>query len=159
MMNFTAILVAAFIPLIIGFVWYGPLFGKIWMKECGFVKEDLQKGNFVKILLLSFFFSILLSSIIPVLTIHQMGAFNLIGGPGATTVLPSYDAFMADYGSHFRTFKHGVVHGVIAGLFFALPLIAINGLFERKSWKYILIHTGYWVITLAIMGGIICAWK
>lgn len=159
MMNFIAILVAAFVPLTIGFVWYGPLFGKAWMKECGFVKEDLQKGSFIKILLLSLFFSLLLSSMIPILTIHQMGALSLIGGPSATDILPSYDAFMADYGSHFRTFKHGVLHGVIAGLFFALPLIAINGLFERKSWKYILIHSGYWVITLAIMGGIVCAWK
>jgi hypothetical protein len=37
-------------------------------------------------------------------------------------------------------------------------MIAINGLFERKSWKYILIHSGYWIVTLTIIGSLICGW-
>jgi hypothetical protein len=37
-----------------------------------------------------------------------------------------------------------------------LPLIGINSLFERKSFKYIFIHTGYWIISLALMGGVLC---
>jgi hypothetical protein len=71
---------------------------------------------------------------------------------------PSFAAFMADYGTAFRTFKHGALHGFMTGLFFAFPMLAINGLFERKSWKYIFVHAGYWILTLTIMGGIICAW-
>jgi hypothetical protein len=37
-------------------------------------------------------------------------------------------------------------------------MIAINGLFERKSWQYIFIHSGYWIISLMIMGAVVCAW-
>lgn len=66
---------------------------------------------------------------------------------------------MADYGDAFRYFKHGALHGLMTGIFFALPITAINALFEQKSWKYILINAGYWMVTLTIMGGIICAWK
>ena len=93
------------------------------------------------------------------LTIHQMGALGMVGGPSKVNeVLPSYTAFMADYGTAFRTFKHGALHRLISGLFFAFPMIAINGLFERKSWKYIFIHSGYWIVTLTIMDAIICGW-
>ena len=83
----------------------------------------------------------------------------MIGGdPTMEGVLPSYQAFMDDYGSSFRTFKHGALHGLLAGLFLVLPIVGTNGLFERKSWKYILINTGYWTVALIIMGAIICGW-
>jgi len=64
---------------------------------------------------------------------------------------------MTKYGEVHRTFTHGMVHGGMGTIFIAFPIIAINGLFERRSWKYILIHTGYWLISLVLMGGVICA--
>ena len=30
--------------------------------------------------------------------------------------------FMSKYGTNFRTFQHGMVHGLIAGFFIALPI-------------------------------------
>ena len=72
--------------------------------------------------------------------------------------LPSYEAFMADYGNAFRTYKHGALHGILAGIFVALPIIGTNALFERKRAKYILINSGYWIVTMGIMGAIICGW-
>jgi len=60
------------------------------------------------------------------------------------------------YGSNFRTFKHGAFHGILASLMLALPLIGINALFERKGFKYIAINVGYWIVSFAIMGGIVC---
>lgn len=48
---------------------------------------------------------------------------------------------------------------VFTGLFFVLPITAINSLFEQKSWKYILVTSGYWMVSLTIMGAIICGWK
>ncbi len=70
----------------------------------------------------------------------------------------TFKAFMNEYGSAFRTYKHGALHGFMSGLLFAFPVIAINSLFERKSWKYIFIHSDYWMLTLTIMGAIICGW-
>ena len=66
---------------------------------------------------------------------------------------------MNDYGDAFRTFKHGAFHGILAGLFISLPVIATNCLFEQKSFKYAAITSGYWIVVMSIMGGIICAWK
>ncbi|WP_415060531.1 DUF1761 domain-containing protein [Flavobacterium sp.] len=158
-MNFYAILVAAISTLLVGFVWYGPLFGKAWMAETGFTEEELKKGSMVKIFGLTFVFSLFLAMIMQVLCIHQFGPLGLIGGPDfIETAKPSYAAFMADYGNAFRTYKHGALHGFMSGLFLALPLVAINGLFERKSWKYIFIHAGYWTVVMTIMGAIVCGW-
>jgi hypothetical protein len=44
----------------------------------------------------------------------------------------------------------------MGGLTLALPIIGINALFERRGFKYIAINVGYWVVSMAIMGGIIC---
>lgn len=110
-----------------------------------------------KIFGLALLFALMIATVMPANVIHQTGALSMLGG-SAEGALPSYAAFMADYGNEFRTFKHGVFHGVLIGIFFALPLIGTNALFERKGAKYIFINSGYWIVTLAIMGGIICAW-
>ena len=157
--NFYAVLVAAAVPLVIGFIWYSPpLFAKTWMREAKLTDEDL-KGSMVKVFGLTYIFSIMIAMMMQALTIHQLGAYGLVGGPeGAEKALPSFAAFMADYGTVFRTFKHGALHGCMSGIFLAFPLIAINGLFERKSWKYIFINSGFWILSMTIMGAIVCGW-
>ena len=158
--NFMAILVAAIVPLILGFIWYNPkTFGTVWMREAEMTEAKMKSGNMAVIFILSFILSILLAFFTQFLTIHQTGVVSLIGGnPAAESVLPSFQAFMDDYGTDFRTFKHGALHGLLAGVFFVLPIMATNGMFERKSWKLIFINTGYWTVALTIMGAIVCGW-
>ncbi|NNC49486.1 MAG: DUF1761 domain-containing protein [Flaviramulus sp.] len=158
-LNFPAILVAAVSALFVGFIWYNPkVFGNAWMAAAGLSEEQLKGGNMVKIFILAFIFAFLLAMTMMQMSIHQTGALSLVGGD-ASLAKPSYAAFMADYGDAFRTFKHGALHGVFAGIFVALPIIGTNALFERKSGKYILINAGYWIVTLGIMGAIVCGWK
>ena len=156
--NFVALLISAIVTLVVGFIWYSPkVFGTIWMKENNLTQEELRKGSMLKIFGLTYIFSLMITMTLMSLTIHQSGAIGMVGGPPLIdSAKPSFAAFMADYGMAYRTFKHGALHGFMSGLFFAFPLIGINGLFERKSWKYIFIHTGYWLITLTLMGGIVC---
>jgi len=158
--NFLAIFVASLIPLILGFLWYNPaVFGKAWMKESGMTEEKMKGGNMGVIFGVSFLLSLLLAFFTQVFTIHQFGALGMIGGdPTVEGVLPSFQAFMDDYGTNFRTFKHGAFHGFLTGLFFVLPILAINGLFERNSWKHTFINVGYWTLALTIMGAIVCGW-
>lgn len=159
-MNWIAVFVSALATLVVGFIWYNPkVFGTVWMKETGLTQDELAKGNMLKIFGLTYIFSLMIVIIKSSLTIHQSGALGMIGGPmKINEALPSFNAFMTDYGTAYRTFKHGALHGFMSGLFFAFPMIAINGLFERKSWKYILIHSGYWIVTLTIIGSLICGW-
>lgn len=157
-LNPLAMLVAATSALIIGFIWYNPkVFGITWMREAGMTEEKVKGGNMAKIFIMAFIFAFLLSMALPGIVIHQMGAFSLV--QGEIGILPSYETFISDYANEFRTFKHGALHGTLVGIFIALPIIGTNALFERKSAKYIFVNSGYWIVTLAIMGGIICAWK
>ena len=158
--NFLAILVAAIVPLVLGFVWYNPKFlGTVWMREAEMTEEKMKSGNMAVIFGLSLVLSILLAFFVQMLTIHQFGALGMIGGdPTIEGILPSYQAFMDDYGSAFRTYKHGALHGLLAGIFFVFPIMATNGMFERRSWKLTFINAGYWTLALTIMGAIVCGW-
>ena len=155
-MNITPIIVATLATLTVGFVWYGPLFGKAWMKENNFTEAELKNGNMLKIFGLTVLFSFFIAFFIPNFAIHQMGVFQLVGGDITN---PNYITMMESHGNAFKSFKHGALHGFMASVLFAFPMIAINGLFERKSWKYIFIHSGYWAVCITLMAGIICAWK
>ncbi|PQB08291.1 hypothetical protein BST83_15020 [Polaribacter filamentus] len=160
-MNFYIFFLAALVPLVIGFVWYGPLFGNAWMKELGFTKESLANKNIVLTLILSYVFSLFLAIFLLPATIHQMGVYSTLAGePGFAEstgeAFTYFQDFLSNYGDRFRTFKHGALHGVLSGLFLAMPVIAIIAMFERKSVKYVAINAGYWIVTLAIMGGLIC---
>jgi hypothetical protein len=155
--NPLAMLVAALSALVVGFIWYNPkVFGKAWQQASGITDEQIKGGNMAKIFGLAFIFAFLLSTALPGIVTHQMGVFSL--AQGELGMLPSYDAFLLDYGNEFRTFKHGVFHGVLTGIFIALPILGINALFERKSAKYIFINAAYWIVTLGLMGGILCGW-
>ena len=157
-MNLLALIAAAFIPMITGFIWYNPKFlGTIWMRECGLNEEKLKNANMIVIFVVSLFLSFLIGFFLQMVTIHQYGAMGMMGGDVAKAK-PSYAAFMNDYGMAFRSFGHGALHSAIAAVFFVFPIIAINAMFERKSWKYIFLNAGYWLITLVLMGGLICGW-
>lgn len=161
--NWLIAVIAAIIPLVIGFVWYSPmLFHKAWMKENNFTEESLKGGNMLLIFGLSFVLSILIAVTLHMFTIHQWGAYSTLMKSGERALsgadLTYFENFMTTYGGRFRTFGHGALHGILTGVFLVLPVMATNALFERKSFKYVAINAGYWIVTLALMGGIICKW-
>lgn len=156
--NFLAILVAAISALVVGFVWYNPkVFGTAWMHAADMTDEKIKSANMGKIFVMALIFALLLAMSMLTLTIHQTGAMGMVGGD-IENALPSYTAFMADYGAAHRTFGHGALHGFFAAVFIVLPVLGTNALFERKGAKYILVNSGYWMVTMAIMGAIVCGW-
>lgn len=156
-MNFYAILVAAVVNMVVGMIWYNPkLFGNAWMQEIGMTEESAKSGNMLKIFGFSFVFAFLIAFSLPASVIHEFGAAQLNGGDVTN---PAYLEYVAACGEKFRSFKHGALHGAMLGVFFVFPIIGMNGMFEHRSWKYIFIHAGYWILALTLMGGIICGWK
>lgn len=160
--NYLYLALAALVPMVMGFIWYGPLFGKAWMKQMGFTEESLKGGNMVLIFILSYVFSFMLAFFLQFLVVHQLGAFSSMMGSGATELTSEaaadYQGFLAKYGANYRSFKHGLLHGALTGVFLILPVLATQAMFERKTFKYIAINAGYWIICLGIMGGIVCQW-
>ncbi len=160
--NFLITGLAALIPMILGFIWYNPkVFGTAWMNACGFTQEDLKGGNMALIFILSYIFSFFLAFILNTFVIHQFGFFSsIINEPGLTeTGTETYQYaqdYMSKYGNNFRTFGHGALHGTMIGLMVVLPVMGTNALFERKGFKYMAVNIGYWIVCLALMGGVIC---
>ena len=130
--NWLSVLISSLIPIVIGFIYYHKyLFGKTWMKSLNINEEDLKKGNKVLIIGLSLIMSFLLSVFL----------INFNNSPGQE--------------GEFDTFVHGAWHGFFVSFVVGMPIIFITGLFEIKKIKNLLINAIYWIITLAIMGGIL----
>jgi hypothetical protein len=126
----------ALIPMAVGFLWYNPkTFQNAWMGTINMTEAKMAKGNMGLIFGLSFLMALLLTMPLSYFANHPTPAY---GGDA------SYD-----------TFQHGVAHGVLLTLFFALPVIATKALFEQRNFKYVLINTGYWLVTLSLMCGVL----
>lgn len=121
--NLLAILVAASTGFLIGGLWYGPLFGKVWMTEHGLTEEQLRTGNMIKIYGLTFAFSVLSAVFLG----HLLAFFDT---NARSTLMISV----------------GIALGYI------IPAIGTNYLFSRKSGKLFAIDAGYWLIFYAAMG-------
>jgi len=163
--NFLAVLVAALVPMIMGFIWYNPkVLGNAWMQSAGLNEEKLKGANMGVIFGLSFVLSFLLAFFIQPMVIHQFHVASVfydyqeqikdVTSPEGSL----YKQVLDLVGNGHRTFGHGVLHGVMGGLFVAMPIIATGSMFERKGFKYIAINAGYWIICMGIMGGIVSAW-
>jgi len=143
--NWIAIIGAAFVPMAVGFLWYGPVFGKAWLKSTGKPKEYFEQGNMPVIFGVSFLMALVYSWTLKIFIALTHG-----------------DQFVANgiegIEGSFHTFQHGMLHGATFSFFFALPFFMINGLFERHSQVNIWLSIGYWVVTGALMGGILDAW-
>ena len=48
-LNWLAIVVAALAAFPLGYLWYGPLFGRAWMALTGITKESAQQKNMAKV--------------------------------------------------------------------------------------------------------------
>lgn len=140
-MNWIAILVAAVIPTAVGALWYGPLFEGKWLDSIGKDKEWTTQGNMPVIFGVSFIMALILSFAIK-----------------ATIELTHGAQFDIDGAGSFHTFKHGMLHGAMLMILFVMPPFVANNLFERKGLTNLWIHVGYWVVTGALMGGVLDAW-
>lgn len=161
-MNFLVSALAALFPLVLGFIWYNPkVFGNAWMAGAGLSQETAQKDfNMPLVFGLNFVFSYMIALSLHFFTIHQFGLQSLILPQHGHEIAPEMAAkgaeVMKAYIGSYRSFGHGALHGAIVGIFFVFPLLAGGALFERRTWKYILINAGYWTICCMVMGGIIC---
>lgn len=153
---------AALFPLVLGFIWYNPkVFGKAWMKAADITEDKMKGANMIVIFALTYLFSFFMAIALNFITIHQFGFQSMLFSPDLFTEGSASNTFLketlAKYGTAYRTFKHGALHGTIGGILTALPILGINALFERKGFKYIAINAGYWIVAMGIMGGIVSA--
>lgn len=131
-----AVLVSGVAAMFIGFLWYGPLFGKAWMKHIGIDPTDnerlakMQQGAktayprmFIGALLMAFVFA------------HVLEAF------GAETI------------------GVGLQGALWMWLGFIVPVMYGKVLWEGKSHGLFFIDAFYYLVDLGVMSIILILWK
>ncbi len=88
MINIWAILISMVISVALGFIWYGPLFGKKWMQLSGIVMPDVKPSFsvMVKPMLLSFVGAILMASVLSFSIIFHDAYFQASGYASALSM-------------------------------------------------------------------------
>jgi hypothetical protein len=128
--HYPAVLAAAVLSFLIGGAWYSPiLFGKVWLREAGLSEERARQAKMGQV----FGFAALASLVM---------AFNLAAfiGPKASLAFGLFAGFATGFG--WVAMALGVIY-----------------LFEQRSLKLWIINSGYQVLTLTLMGGLIGAWR
>ena len=154
-MSLAGILTAAFIPMALALVWYSPwLFGRTWLRVSG-LEAGTRPNPLTMFLML--LFGGMVSIILISLTIHQISVLSTLAGDESEEAKRFITDFMAKYGNNYRTMGHGALHGGITAVFFVLPIFGFLAILERRSWAYVGVHFGFWLLSLMLMGAFVCA--
>ena len=132
MVNYLAVLVAAVAAYGLGFLWYGPLFGKKWMQLMNLTDKDKEKAK-------------------------QKGMVKAYVATFVTTLVTAYVlAWFVGYVE--MTPAGGAMTGALAWLGF-LATSEIGMVFwENKPWALYALNTGHSLLSLVVMGAIVGAW-
>lgn len=129
-LNWLAVVAAALIPFAVGALWFGPVFGKAWMAASGMTEEQTKKAN--------------------------MGV--VFGGSAVLQFVMAFCLAMFLNSPEIGVAEGGF-YGFLTGFGWIGPAMAVSGLFEQRSGKYMLIHAGYWTVTFTLMGLLLGAWR
>lgn len=139
--NYLAILAAVVANMIIGSLWYGPLLGKVWMKEVGF-SPDFKPGtkDMLKSMSLAAVGSFLTAYVLNHLTeVWRPSVWNATGD-------------LANY-------HYGLMAAVFTWLGFYVPQHFNSVAFDGKSWRLFFINSGYSLVSLLAVGQILAHWR
>ncbi|KHO46407.1 MAG: hypothetical protein QS98_C0003G0015 [archaeon GW2011_AR3] len=131
--NIYAVLVCAIANIVIGSIWYGPLFGSAWTKDAGLTPKQLKKNKqkgMAKSYIMAF---------IGALVMAYMLSLFIYYTRASTVLLGMQIAFWAWLG-----FIATVLMGMV--------------LWEGKPLRLFMINAFHYLIVMLVMGIIITAW-
>lgn len=124
--------------MVIGYVWFGPLFGKMWQKQLGWTEElkaGMKPGNMGMQYGIQFVFALVMAFVL---------AHSLI--------------FAATY-LQISGIAAGLEAGFWSWLGFVAPATVGAVLWERRPWSFWLLNNGYYLVTLCAMGVVLSLWQ
>lgn len=69
----------------------------------------------------------------------------------------SYEMKWVNHPDELNPFLHGMYHGARNIGVFGVGAIIIHALSEQRSVKYMAVHAGYWLVTFALIGGVLAS--
>ena len=137
MESYVLILIGGVVSMIVGSIWYGPLFGKKWMEICGVTEMDLEKRKQMQKEALPLYITQFLLTLIQLFVlINQM----TYGGWTEQAIGVSFFYWLG----------------------FIMPTIAGSAMWNNDStkikWARFLIQSGYQLVMFLIFGFMIQMW-
>lgn len=132
--NWIAIIISVIITMIIGAIWYGPLFGKKWMGMLGYTKEKMESMKKNTNMPLNYGIQAV-GSLVMAYVLSQ-----ILGFADAATV---NDGFI-------------IAFWVWAG--FVAPVMLGKVLWEGKSWSLYALDVAYYLVILLAISAVLVMW-
>lgn len=132
--NVLALVASVAIYLGIGFVWYGPLFGSMWMKLVGLSKEQTQKA-----------------SATPLVAATVLGFIQAF-------VLRHFIVYASNYYPTYSDASVGLLTAIWAWVGLVLPALGTAYLFALRRKKLLAIDALYNFVALAAIGYLLATW-
>ncbi|HSY62539.1 MAG TPA: DUF1761 domain-containing protein [Cytophaga sp.] len=136
--NIAAILVAVVVNFIIGFIWYTPLFGKLWGKEMG---HDSNMKPDSKILMKGMLFMVIGNFLFAWVFAHNIAAWQFVPGTKEMSITANI-----------------LSSSIFTWLGFYFPGLLGATVWEKKSWTLFAIDGGYNLISLLVVSTILNCW-
>jgi hypothetical protein len=130
------LLVVSLVGFLLGGLWYSPvLFVKAWLKEMKITPEMMEayrKGGMAKLSLPACY---------------------------ALTIVSTFTLAAIEASDGTKGFLKGTEMGLFVGLGLIASRSAVNGMFEHRTMRHMLITTGHDVVLCALVGGILGVWR
>ncbi len=131
MENWVIILMGGIVSMVVGSIWYGPLFGKKWMEICGVTDLDIEKRKQMQKEAMPLYVT---QFILSLLQIYILSNLITYGGWGAQSIWVA----------------------VFLWLGFVMPTVAGSAMWNNDSrnvkWARFLIQAGYQLVMFIIYG-------
>jgi hypothetical protein len=140
-LNWLAIGAAVAANIVIGFLWYGPLLGKAWMREMGLPAEHKPDPATMKRSMIIMIVSAFLTAYVLAHSVEVWRPSTWKAGTDAPNeIYGFYSAFFTWIG-------------------FYVPMLLGGVAWESKSWKLFGINAGYHFVALLAAGMILAFWR
>jgi hypothetical protein len=126
--DWVGIIVAVVVAMVVGGLWYGPVFGKNWMGYVGKTREELRAQG-------------------------GMGYLFAIVGSLVLAFVMTYVTQWADA----IGFGEGLLVGIVMWAGFVLSTLVTGSVFEGRPWGLIMLNSGNSLVTFMLVGGIVSA--
>ena len=136
--NMIAIVVAVVANFFLGFIWYTPLFGKVWGKEMGYSPDEKPESS---VMMKGMLFMVIGNFLLAYVLAHNIAAWQFVPG------IPE----MGPMGNVINT-------AIFTWLGFYVPGQLGATVWEKNSWKLFFINTGYNLVALLLVAGILTYW-
>lgn len=137
--NYLAVLACAIVAMVLGTLWYGPLFGKKWMALTGIKMPSKMDADAKQ-------------------AMYKSYGIMLVGSLVTAFVLAHTTIFAMAY-TGATGWQAGLMSGFWNWLGFVAPIAMGPQLWEKKPWSLWVINAGFYLVLLCINGTILAVWR